>query len=456
MQGERYSIRIERLTIDVGNATMGMYVSELDRPWLETPFVFQGFEIRNQAEIDLLQQYCQTITVDVYRGSLETSQIRRLLTTYAQSSKAPPRPRRRRRRREPGKLRRRLRNLALRFGLVGRRRQASRLEEEGYPITASVRGEARPAFRAYSRLCHVYEQEARSAGEYTRISAERLGKAVVPVVESILRNPNAMAWTVFSRRLIAQSTSRAVGTAVWCIMFGRQLSFDRGQLHELALGGLLLDIGMVLLPPSLREHQGAMSEEQLAMLAHHIDYGLDILHRSRGFGRQVIDMVAHHHERADGSGYPAGIRGTAIPPFARIAGIADAFDAMTSANAYSPAYAAFDVARLLNEMRGKQFDAEVVDQFLRAIGMFPTASVVELNNGTVGLVIEQNPDNALRPKVMLLRDRDKQPIDRPRIVELRDLPPDATHANALWIARGHEHGAFGIDPMDYFRSETGK
>jgi hypothetical protein len=166
-------------------------------------------------------------------------------------------------------------------------------------------------------------------------------------------------------------------------------------------------------------------------------------------------MVAKHHERADGSGYPAGLSGSAITPFARIAAIADAFDAMTTANAYSPAYAAFDVARMLNEMRGQQFDAEVVDQFLRAIGMFPTASVVELSDGTIGLVVEQNRTNALRPKVMLVLDRNHQPLEERKIVELRDLPPDATHANAVWIARGHPHGAFGIDPMHYFQPTSG-
>ena len=124
---------------------------------------------------------------------------------------------------------------------------------------------------------------------------------------------------------------------------------------------------------------------------------------------------------------------------------------MTSVNAYSPAYAAFDVARRLNDMRGTQFDAEVVEQFLRAVGMFPTASVVELNTGMVGLVIEQNRKQPLRPKVMLLLDRDHQPLSQPQIIELRDLSPDATQPKAVWIAQGHRHGAFGINPMDYFK-----
>jgi hypothetical protein len=123
---------------------------------------------------------------------------------------------------------------------------------------------------------------------------------------------------------------------------------------------------------------------------------------------------------------------------------------MTTTNAYSPAYGAFDVARSLHDMRGKQFAAEVVEQFLCTVGMFPTASVVELNNGMIGLVLEQNRDNALRPKVMVLLNKDHSRLSKPKIMEMRDLPLDATHAKAIWITQGHEHGAFGIDPKDFF------
>jgi HD-GYP domain-containing protein (c-di-GMP phosphodiesterase class II) len=449
MQGGRHNVRVERITIGSGNAIVGMYVSELDRPWLETPFVFQGFEIKDLEELALLQQYCNRITVDLYRGSLTQAQVRTLLTTHAKSAGAAQKPKPPAR--ELGKLQRWARNFLLRHSITGRKRRESTLEADGYTITSTVRGEARPAFNAYARLYRAYDREVAAARKRGKISRRALDKELKPVIDSILRNPDAMAWTVFARRNVANGTSRAVGTAIWCVMFGRQLAFGRPELLELALGGLLLDIGYVRLPPGLAEHEGPMNATQRTQMAEHVGHGADILRRSGGFGSNIIDMVRDHHERADGSGYPRALAGSAIPPYARIAGIADAFDAMTSVNAYSPAYAAFDVARGLNDMRGTQFDAEVVEQFLRAVGMFPTASVVELNNGMVGLVIEQNQNQPLRPKVMLLLDRDHQPLKQPQIIELRDLLPDATHPRAVWIAQGHQHGAFGIDPMDYFK-----
>ena len=176
-----------------------------------------------------------------------------------------------------------------------------------------------------------------------------------------------------------------------------------------------------------------------------------VLAASQGVAQTVADMVRCHHERFDGSGYPQGMYGNQIPPFGRIAGIADSYDAMTSETTYSRPMAAYDAARVLNDTRGEEFAAEVVEQFLATMGMFPVASLVELNDGSVAVVLEQNPNNVLRPKILLLLDQNRTPLPQPRVVEMRDLPLDATQSGALWIVSGHEHGAFGIDPADIFK-----
>ena len=164
----------------------------------------------------------------------------------------------------------------------------------------------------------------------------------------------------------------------------------------------------------------------------------------------VADVEICHHERFDGSGYARSLYGDQIPPFGRIAHIADCYDAMTSETPYSKPMAAYDAARALNDMRGKAFAAEVVEQFLATMGMFPVASLVELNDGSVAVVLEQNPTNVLRPKVLVLLDENRTPLAQPTLLEMRELPMDATHSNAKWIVGGHEHGAFGIDPADIF------
>jgi HD-GYP domain-containing protein (c-di-GMP phosphodiesterase class II) len=278
-----------------------------------------------------------------------------------------------------------------------------------------------------------------------------LRRAVQPAIDSVLRNPNALAWTVFSRKRSSEKYNRSVGTAIWCLMFGRHLNFDRDMLEDLAMGGMLLDIGNSMLPKSIAATSGAITEEQKNLLRQHAEFGAKILADSQGVAQPVADMVRCHHERFDGSGYPQGVLGNQIPPFGRIAGIADCYDAMTSETPYSKPMAAYDAARALNDMRGRDFATEVVEQFLATMGMFPVASLVELNEGSVAVVLEQNPNNVLRPKVLLLLDQNRTPLPQPRVVEMRDLPLDATQSGALWIVSGHEHGAFGIDPAKIFK-----
>jgi HD-GYP domain-containing protein (c-di-GMP phosphodiesterase class II) len=254
-----------------------------------------------------------------------------------------------------------------------------------------------------------------------------------------------MAWTVFSGKRSGRNYSRAVATAVWAVMFGRHLGLDRKTLQNLAIGGLLLDIGNVALSDEILNAEGAITHDQFQQVPQHVQAGVDILARSANIEPAVFEMVMYHHDRHDGSGYPHEIHGSNIPPMGRIAGIVDCYDAMTTKTSYSPALAAYDAARELNEMRDKQFSAEVVEQFLHTIGMFPTGSVIELSDGSAGLVLEQNPTNLLQPKVLILKSPSGDMLGKPRIMNSKDW-----EGRGLWIAKGHEHGAFGIDPMDYF------
>jgi HD-GYP domain-containing protein (c-di-GMP phosphodiesterase class II) len=313
-----------------------------------------------------------------------------------------------------------------------------------------MRRESGRALAAFDAACDFHGSMLQKITQNSSVDINSVRLTMRPVIDSILRNPNAMAWVIFSRKTTPEDYNRAVATAVWCVMFGRHLAFDRQRLEDLAVGGLLLDIGNLGLPESVRGAKGDLTHQQHMLQRKHVDIGVEILRASKGVPENVMDMVRCHQERADGSGYPAGLRGNATPSFGRIAAVADCYDAMTSAKTYSSASGGYDAARALNDMRGKEFQPEVVEQFLRAVGMFPTGSIVELNDGTAGVVLEQNPDNALRPKVLLLRDSSHEPLSSPRIKQLRDLPADATSRKALWIVNGHPHGTFGINPRKIF------
>jgi predicted SpoU family rRNA methylase len=123
---------------------------------------------------------------------------------------------------------------------------------------------------------------------------------------------------------------------------------------------------------------------------------------------------------------------------------------MTSHRPWAPAKSPYDAIRELNTLSGTKFQKEMIEQFVQAMGMFPTGSVVELNSGEIGIVVEQNRIRRLRPKVMVVLGPDKAPLPEFRTVDLRKCPSDQNDAGACWIVRGHETGAFGLDPKNYF------
>lgn len=438
--------QVVRIPVDVTKVCTGMFVTMLDRPWLETPFVFQGFEIRDRVEIEQLQAHCSYVYVDVERSRLTPAQVI-ALQSASERGNFPTRALH-----EPVDPPQGLwRKLALQFGLARflSGRQAPPKSKE-YRPSATVRAEAPLARTAYEAGLGRFRELRASARASGRIDADAARAVIDPVIASILRNPDAMAWTVFSKKRGSRLYSRALATAVWCIMFGRHLGFERHALFELGIGGLLLDIGNERLPDAGLDDAGAISDAQYRRLREHVPAGLQLLKASGGFGERVLEMLSCHHERHDGSGYPEGLRGNRIPTFGRIAGIADCYDAMTSKTLYSPALAAYDAARELNGMRDREFQAEVVEQFLQTIGMFPTGSIVELSDGNVGVVLEQNRVHPLRPKIMLLIGQNGTRLDEPCIRNMGDEAPEVSAGVPAWIEKGHEHGAFGIDPQTIF------
>ena len=438
-------MQLARIPVDTANLSIGMYVAMLDRPWLETPFVFQGFVIREHSEIEQLRAHCRRVFVDVDRGELTETQVRRLAI-----GKTEKRPVTTRTSRGSSTGRGWIWRLAQQLGFRRRAVRQAVGHTAGYPAATTVRGEAPAARKAWNRAAVEYRYLFDKTRRMGSVDIGAVHKVLAPVVDSILRNPDAMAWTAFSGKRSDRNYSRAAGGAVWAAIFGRHLGFDRDAMLNLASGGYLLDIGNVSIDPAILHAVGAITHEQYEMVPRHVAAGIDILSRSEGVDQAVLDMVAFHHERNDGSGYPHGMNGSGIPPFGRIAAIVDCYDAMTTRSGYSPALAAYDAARELNDMRDEAFSGEVVEQFLQAIGMFPTGSVIELSDHSVGLVLEQNRANPLQPKVLVLLDREDGTRPVPRLLNPGDWSRGAGKS-PLFIARGHEHGAFGIDPMDYFR-----
>jgi len=324
-------LHLTRVPMDTAKLSIGMYVGMLDRPWLETPFIFQGFEIKDRCEIEQLQQYCHQVYVEIERGKLSERTIRALaaggpMTKVIGEHDALPGD-------KPGFLHQWIVRTGLK-NFLARRRQKRAGE---YEISSTVRKEAPHAARAYEQCAKSYRRIYERAGRAGFVEIERVIRAVTPLVQSILRNPNAMAWTVFSKKRSGQDYSRAVATSVLAIMFGRHLGFDKKRLQDLATGGLLLDIGNTELPDALVGAEGFITQDEYDQVPQHVQAGVDILQRSPGIEPAVFEMVMYHHERFDGSGYPCGLTRKLVLLESMILAVADVVDAMSSRRPYREA-----------------------------------------------------------------------------------------------------------------------
>ncbi len=436
-----------RLKIETANLQCGMYVAQLDRPWLETPFLLKGFEIRDAKDLQQLRHFCKHVYVDASQGSLSEEEVlgaRRKEEQYARVFEAPAT---RRAHAAPAGLAQRLVDSLVRIDRHGVLTKF---------LPAPHYGNAVPTRQEIPRAAQAYDNAARSLNEMLdqfpqvkTLDAGRLSQAANPLVDSILRNPDAMAWLVFLRKRDAHNALRQIGSAVWAAILGRHLGFERSAIETLTLGGMLLDLGNARIPQSITLKQGPLEEIEEKIIRKHVALGLEMVRTTPGLNADVIAMLQHHHERNDGSGYPKGLRDVGIPVFGRIAGLVDCFDAMTTKRPYAPAKSAYDAVCELNSLSGTLFQKELVEQFVQAVGMFPTGSLVELNTGEIAVVIGQNRVQRLRPALSLLTNADKIPLPAQKVLDLRSRRSNRADSESRWILRGLDPGAFGLDPKDF-------
>ncbi len=380
-----------------------MYVSELDRPWLETPFLFQGFYVQSDEDVAAVRSHCREVVVDTQH---EDDRPRPL------ELRRPARP--------PAEAMRELKDEI---------KQASGIHVSVAATIEDVMG------------------ELKSAG---KLNVQKLESAVLPMVDSVLRNPAAMSCLMRIRRKGGYLYSHSLASSVWATALGREIGLEREALRVVALGAMLLDVGKTRIPQEILDKPGKLDADERALMRRHVEFSLEIVREAGDVDPRVLDMVANHHERHNGGGYPRGLKGDEIPVYGRIAGLVDTYDAMITSRPYASTQSSYGALRQLRSLAGADFQPELVDQFTQAIGMFPTGTLVLLNTGEVAVVTAQSRVRRLRPEIMIILDAAKQPLADYCVVDLNRVAATADDQASLWIEQGLEPGAYGVDPAEYY------
>ena len=180
------------------------------------------------------------------------------------------------------------------------------------------------------------------------------------------------------------------------------------DLKALCLGGLLHDLGKMCISDSILKKPGKLSDSEFLTMKSHVAKGEEILGQVGAVPALALEVLSHHHERHDGSGYPHGIKGVELSLAGKMAAIVDVYDAISSTRCYHTALQPNEALRKLVEWSEFHFDARLVEDFICFIGIYPSGSLVELDSGLLGVVIEQNPGKLLQPLVRIIFDKRRQ------------------------------------------------
>jgi HD-GYP domain-containing protein (c-di-GMP phosphodiesterase class II) len=398
--------------IPVAKLEVGMYVSRLDRPWRETPFFFQGFYVEQPEELDALRRLCKHVYVVVPDEKAARPKDKPLpgphsLATYVEEI------------------------------LDGR---APLPDEELAPFEDEIES----AKKYHADLTRVSREIWDQLREGNKMDPEILRDSVSVMVESIQRNPSAFVWLARVKEYDSYTYAHAVNVSAWVALFGRQLKLPQDELAELAMGALCLDIGNIKLPHKVLNKTGRLSSEEWELVKTHVDRGVEILEQTEGIGEQVIAMVASHHERYDGSGYPRGLQADEIPLSGQVAGIVDTYVSITFPRPAGRAVSSDFAVNTLYRQRDQYFKSALVETFIQSIGLYPAGSLVELSSGEVAVVVAQDRKHKLRPRIMLILDKNKQPYESYPIVDLVKETHDKD-GTPIAIARGVPDGVYKLD-----------
>src|SRR5260221_9506509 len=360
---------MERRQVPIEKLQFGMYVAELDRPWTDTPFMYQGFHLRTAVQLAALKKFCKHVFVDPEK-------------TEAPDKSQPVAS-------------------ATAFKVRGTTK---------YPETVKVEVE-------FKRATVMYTQSAKAVDELMKplaktdgvLDAKEVKESVTRLTDSVVRNPDALLLVTRLREKSAEAHARALQVSIYMVVFARFLELQREELELLGLLGLLQDIGKTKLPPELLDRKGPLNAVEKELVRKHVGYSAEILRATPGIHPELPTLVMLHHERQDGSGYPGALKGDEIGLYGSIAGIADTFDALTAVRPYAEPLSPSSALSYLFKERGAGFHVDLVEQFIQCVGVLPLGRVVELHSRELGIVLTQNLLPRLNPPVIAVLDAQGDP-----------------------------------------------
>lgn len=238
----------------------------------------------------------------------------------------------------------------------------------------------------------------------------RMGKAleieeakslVNEINQSMERNPNALLTLIRLKNVNEYTYMHSVAVCVLMVALGRHLGLSEVQIKQAGTAGLLHDIGKMMIPNEVLNKPGKLTDEEFTIMKSHPVRGREILKSCYQVHETALDVCLHHHERVDGKGYPEKLSGDALTLFARMGAVCDVYDAISSDRCYKAAWSPAEAIRKMASWKDGHFDESIFQAFVKTVGIYPSGTLLKLQSGRLGVVIEQSTKKLTTPIVKI-------------------------------------------------------
>ena len=372
--------------ISVDHLTLGMHLHEFCGSWMEHPFWRTKFVLKDQKDLDAVRaSSIREVWIDVVKG---------LDTTEGVSREASE------------------------LEVERELQEAAKTEQPAIQQRVSMQEEAARA----AKICAKSKQAVVSMFQEARMGNAIDAKDCAPLVEeisnSVMRNPGALISLARLKTADDYTYMHSVAVCALMIALSRQLGLDEEQTRQAGLAGLLHDLGKAMVPNAILNKPGKLTDEEFAEIKKHPAYGHQALLAGNGIPEIALDVCLHHHEKIDGSGYPKGLKAGQITLFAKMGAVCDVYDAITSNRPYKAGWDPAESLRKMAEWAKGHFDEAVFQAFVKSLGIYPIGSLIRLDSGRLGVVIEQSEKSLLAPKVKVFFSTKSDARIKPEIIDL--------------------------------------
>lgn len=304
-------------------------------------------------------------------------------------------------------------------------------------------------FPVYEKSQNVTRGIFEAVAENQEINFNHVTETVNSMLESIERNPDALIWLSKLKQSDNYSYNHALNVSIMIMAFANFMALPKKLTRELGCAGLLQNIGKAKVPHYILNKKEKITEEEFNALKEHVNHAVRLLKVANNISNTIIMTISEHHERIDGSGYPSHLIGKEISMAGQMAGIIDTYCALTTKKVYSDGVYNQLALEKIHALRDVKFSGELIDQLVQFLGIYPVSTLVELNTGEVGVVIQQNNVRRLLPRVMILLNPDKTKNEYPNIVDLIGLPKTPT-GEVYQILRSIAPDSYGLNANNYY------